>query len=52
VLGDPEKRAAYDNMGGQDQAQFNTFWEWEQYGKGADSVPDYILACLTICLRA
>mmetsp|Transcript_15762 Transcript_15762/g.23152 ORF Transcript_15762/g.23152 Transcript_15762/m.23152 type:complete len:667 (+) Transcript_15762:33-2033(+) len=41
VLGDPEKRAAYDNMGGQDQAQFNTFWEWEQYGKGENSAHDF-----------
>ncbi len=41
MLGDPEKRAAYDNMGGQDQAQFNTFWEWEQYGKGAESAHDF-----------
>lgn len=41
VLGDPEKRAAYDNMGGQDQAQFNTFWEWEQYGKGEQSAHDF-----------
>ena len=41
VLGDPEKRAAYDNMGGQDQAQFNTFWEWEQYGKGDQHAHDF-----------
>ena len=41
VLGDPEKRAAYDNLGGQDQAQFNTFWEWEQYGGGSDSAHDF-----------
>jgi len=41
VLGDPEKRAAYDNMGGSDQAQFNTFWEWEQYGKGENSAHDF-----------
>jgi hypothetical protein len=34
VLGDPEKRAAFDDMGGEDQAQFHTFWEWKQYGGG------------------
>eukprot|EP00960_Hanusia_phi_P047236 758314-Hanusia_phi.AAC.1 len=37
ILGDPEKRAAYDDLGGQDQAQFNTFWEWEMYGKKESS---------------
>jgi hypothetical protein len=41
VLGDPEKREAYDNMGGQEQAQFHTFWEWETYGKGSDSAHDF-----------
>ncbi|EKX40209.1 hypothetical protein GUITHDRAFT_113690 [Guillardia theta CCMP2712] len=37
ILGDPDKRAAFDDLGGQDQAQFNTFWEWEMYGKKGSS---------------
>ena len=39
VLGDPEKRAAFDDLGRGDgqQAKFHTFWEWQMYGDKTQS---------------
>ena len=42
VLGDPEKRTAFDDLGsGEGQAQFHTFWEWTMYGKGKTEPGDF-----------